>query len=329
MRKISAILLSLAIITGLAACSSNAKPTQTQKDDVTIRVGILRGAEPLSLSKEDGPLQKRIEAAGAKINKTGSFPAMAPAVEALTAGSIDITVGSITAGISSLVGDTAEFTIFARQESDYKHTGIVVKPDSGIRSAADLKGKKIAVNRGGTGEYLLYKALDKGGLKPNEVEIVYLPPTEAGPAFGNGEVDAWATWGTFTSLAEEQYGAKLVIPASEIGTQNDIIFVVRTEFLKEHPQLVREFYEGLREETELFAENLDQTVETIKSSQKVSEYVARPQAEQAVTPVETVNDEIRKRWQGIADYVFEKGIIPGAVEVEPYTVDVKSIKADK
>ncbi|MDR7079305.1 sulfonate transport system substrate-binding protein [Neobacillus niacini] len=325
MRKVSAILVLFTFVMVLSACGNNAK-TAKKDGEVTARIGVLRGAEPLSLAQEGGPLQKRIEAAGAKLDKSGSFPALAPAIEALNAGSIDITIGSITAAISALVGDASEFTIFARQESAYNNTGIVAKPESGIKSAADLKGKKVAVNRGGTGEYLLYKALDKGGIKPSEVEIVYLPPTEAGPAFGNGEVDAWATWGAFTSLAVEQHGAELVIPASDIGTQNDVVFVVRTEFLKVHPQLVREIYEGLREEAELSAENFEETVKLIKDTQNVSEQVARRQAEEAVIPVEPVDDVIRKRWQGIADYVFEKGIIPESVGLDSYTVDVQTIE---
>ena len=322
MRKKMAILLSLMILIFISACGNNAETTIQKDGDVTVRIGVLRGSDPLSMAQEGGPLEKQIEEAGAKLDISGSFPALAPAIEALTAGSIDITIGSITAAISSLVGEASDFTVFARQESDFNNEGIVVKPELGIKGPADLKGKKIAVNKGGTGEYLLYKALDKGGLKPSDVEIVYLPPTEAGPAFGTGEVDAWATWGAFTSLAKEQYGAELVIPASEIGTQNDVVFVVRTDFLEKNPELVREIYEGLREEVELSKENLDQTIELIQNKQKVSEKVARQQAEEGGIPVEPVDDEIRERWQGIADYVFEKGIIPEVVDVKSHTVDV-------
>lgn len=327
MRKVIAILLSLVFIVSLAACGN--KSNSAENSSVTVRIGVLRGADPLSLAPKDGPLAKRIEATGAKFEKTGNFPALAPAIEALTAGSIDITVGSITAASSALVGGTSDFTIFARQESDYKNTGIVAKPESGIRGPSDLKGKKVAVNRGGTGEYLLNKALDKAGLNPKDVEIVYLPPNEAGPAFGNGKVDAWATWGSFTSLAEEQYGAKLVISASAIDSQNDVVYIVRTQFLKDHPTLVREVFEGLHEEVNILAQNLDQTVKLIQDKEKVSEQVARGQAETSAIPVDPVDEAIRSRWQGIADYVFDKGIIPKAVDVKSHTVDVRSIEEDK
>ncbi|MED1471810.1 aliphatic sulfonate ABC transporter substrate-binding protein [Bacillus salipaludis] len=324
MRKISFSLLSLFMVLTLAACNSQEKTTQVKADNkpVTVHFGILRSAQPLSLSEEGGPLYKRLEAAGAKIEKTDGFAAMAPAIEALNAGSIDITIGSITAGISALVGGTSEFTIFAKQKSDITNQGIVARPEAGIKNASDLKGKKIAVNRGGTGEYLLYKALDKAGLKASDVKIVYLPPTEAGPAFQSGKVDAWATWGSFTALAEEQYNANLVISAGDIDSENDTVYVVRNDFLKEHPKLVYEIFKGLNEEAELLAKDREKTVTLIKDTQSVTEQVARKQLEGALYPVENIDDTVRERWQGIADFTFKKGIIPKSVDLKSSTVDV-------
>ena len=97
MRKKIAIFLSSMILIFISACGNNAEPTTQKNDDVTVRIGVLRGSDPLSLAQEGGPLQKRIEEAGANLDISGSFPALAPAIEALTAGSIDITIGSITA----------------------------------------------------------------------------------------------------------------------------------------------------------------------------------------------------------------------------------------
>lgn len=328
MRKISFSLLLLLIVLTLVACSNDEQTGHVEAEDeaITVRIGILRSAQPLSLSEEGGPLYNRLEAAGAKIEKTGGFAAMSPAIEALNADSIDITLGSITAGISALVGGTSEFTIFAKQQSDYNNQGIVAKPEAGIKNPSDLKGKKIAVNRGGTGEYLLYKALDKGGLDDSEVEIVYLPPTEAGPAFESGEVDAWATWGSFTALAEEEYNAKLVITAGDIESENDTVYVVRNGFLEEHPELVYEIFKGLNEEAELLAKDVEQTVKLIKDKQGVSEQVAHKQFEGAIYPVENVDDTVRERWQDTADFTFEKGIIPKSVDLKLNTVDVTTIK---
>ncbi|KOR87842.1 ABC transporter substrate-binding protein [Paenibacillus solani] len=328
MRKISLHVLLVILVVTLSACGKEGKAKQANTEDetVTVRLGILRSAQPLSLSEEGGPLYTRLESAGATIEKTGGFAATSPAVEALNANSIDITVGSITAAISALVGGTSEFSIFTKQEGDHRNQGIVAKPEAGISGPSDLRGKKIAVNRGGTGEYLLYKALEKGGLDASEVDIVYLPPTEAGPAFESGQVDAWATWGSFTANAIIDFGAELVISANDVESGNDTVFIVRNGFLKEHPELVYEVFEGLNEESVLLSKDLDHTVQLIQDIQGVPEPIAREQLESSFFPLDPINETVRQRWQEIADFMFEKGIIPNEVDVLSNTVDVRTLK---
>ncbi|MFX5937799.1 ABC transporter substrate-binding protein, partial [Acinetobacter baumannii] len=60
---------------------------------------------------------------------------------------------------------------------------IVVPKDSTIKTAADLKGKKVALNKGSNVHYLLVKALDKAGLKYSDIQPVFLPPADARAAF--------------------------------------------------------------------------------------------------------------------------------------------------
>ncbi|MFX7887214.1 ABC transporter substrate-binding protein, partial [Acinetobacter baumannii] len=51
---------------------------------------------------------------------------------------------------------------------------IVVPKDSTIKTAADLKGKKVALNKGSNVHYLLVKALEKAGLKYSDIQPVFL-----------------------------------------------------------------------------------------------------------------------------------------------------------
>ena len=250
---------------------------------------------------------------------------MSPAIEALNAGSIDITIGSITAAISALVGGSSEFTIL-RSSLAIKIIKALWPSRKPALRALPTSAVKIAVNRGGTGEYLLYKALEKGGLDASEVEIVYLPPTEAGPAFESGQVDAWATWGSFTAVALVDFGAELVISAGDIDSDNDTVYIVRNGFLKEHPELVHEVFEGLNEESALLSDDVDHTVQLIQDIQGVSEPVARQQLEGSLYPFDPIDDTVRQRWQAVADYMFEKGIIPNEVDVLSNTVDVRTLK---
>ena len=59
----------------------------------------------------------------------------------------------------------------------------MVPKDSNIRSVADLKGKKVALNKGSNVHYLLLRAVDQAGLRYQDIHPVYLPPPDARAAF--------------------------------------------------------------------------------------------------------------------------------------------------
>jgi NitT/TauT family transport system substrate-binding protein len=70
---------------------------------------------------------------------------------------------------------------------------VVRKPlwdDGSVRSVADLKGRKVAINsKGSAVEYWFYAALATGGLTPNDVDVVVLPFQDAIVAMTNGAID--------------------------------------------------------------------------------------------------------------------------------------------
>jgi sulfonate transport system substrate-binding protein len=66
----------------------------------------------------------------------------------------------------------------------------------------DLKGKRIATNRGSIGHQVVLAALEEAGLPFDSVTFNFLPPADAKLALTSGAVDAWATWEPYTSTAE-------------------------------------------------------------------------------------------------------------------------------
>jgi NitT/TauT family transport system substrate-binding protein len=62
--------------------------------------------------------------------------------------------------------------------------------DGSVRSVADLKGRKVAINsKGSAVEYWFYAALATGGLTPDDVDMVVLPFADAIIAMENGAID--------------------------------------------------------------------------------------------------------------------------------------------
>ena len=174
----------------------------------TVRIGWLRAPNDLTLARAHGSLEKALAEQGVTVAWSGPFAAAAPAMEAMNAGAIDITAGSSTSSITALAGGVP-MVVFAYQAMSPASEAILVPRNSPIRTLKDLEGHTVAVNRGGTGEYLLMRALDRNGVDPSRVRRVYLSPSDSGPSFLAGRVDAWATWDPFVAIAIAKYGGRV------------------------------------------------------------------------------------------------------------------------
>jgi sulfonate transport system substrate-binding protein len=135
------------------------------------------------------------------------FAAAAPPLEALSAGAIE----------TGLVGD-APFTFAAASNVPIKAIAairqsqeglaILVPDQSPIRSFEELRGKKIATGRGSIGHQLILAALEAKGWTLNDVQIVFLAPSDAKIAYSQGSVDAWSTWEPYVSQEEVLFGSR-------------------------------------------------------------------------------------------------------------------------
>jgi sulfonate transport system substrate-binding protein len=145
------------------------------------------------------------------------FAAASPLLEALGAGAID----------TGLVGD-APFTFAAAANVPVKAIGairqsqeglaILVPRDSKIHSFEDLKGKKIATGRGSIGHQLILAAMESKGWSPNDLQIVFLAPSDAKVAYTQGSVDAWSTWEPYVSQEEVLFQSRRLLTAEGLAS---------------------------------------------------------------------------------------------------------------
>lgn len=88
---------------------------------------------------------------------------------------------------------------------------LVASGSSGINSVADLKGKKVGVTFGSTGDLWLLEALKEAGLTANDIDRVNTRPPGLVSVLDTGGVDAVAAWEPFvTQTLNKVAGAKLV-----------------------------------------------------------------------------------------------------------------------
>ena len=186
-------------------------------DTVTLRVGDQKGGnrsllEIAGLAKD---LPYKIE--------WSEFPAAAPILEALNAGALDV----------GYTGDLAFLTVYAAgapikaiggTRADARTQAILVRQDSPIKSAADLKGKRLAGTRGGWGQFLIDATLERNGNKIEDATFAPLGPVDAKIALVAGSIDGWAVWEPYVSYATLKDNARIV--ANGEGLTPTITFIV-------------------------------------------------------------------------------------------------------
>ncbi|QCG89324.1 ABC transporter substrate-binding protein [Azospirillum sp. TSH100] len=172
----------------------------------------------LKVGDQKGGVQSVLEAAGLLADlpyriEWSQFPAAAPLLEALNAGAIEVGYAGDAPTTFALAAGTAA-KIIGAVRSNPQSTTILVPGTSPIRSVADLKGRTIGTGRGSIGHYLVLAALKANGLKPDDVKIAFLLPSDAKSALAAGSIDAWSTWGIYVSQSLLVDGARAVVTGS-------------------------------------------------------------------------------------------------------------------
>lgn len=130
--------------------------------------------------------------------------------DAMIAGRVDIGV----LGAAPFVVGAAKGDIVAIAVAMYagRTNAVVAAKDSGIKSVADLKGKRVASQLGSSTDYVFQnKILPKYGLAKGDVRIINIPHQNEIAAMVGKSVDAFAGVEPFPSVAEiEGLGTVLV-----------------------------------------------------------------------------------------------------------------------
>ncbi len=104
---------------------------------------------------------------------------------------------------------------------------ILVAENSPIKTVADLKGHKVAFQKGSSSHNLLLRALRRAGLKFTDIQPTYLTPADARAAFQQGNVDAWAIWDPYYSAALLQGGVRVLKDGTDLNQTGSFYLAAR------------------------------------------------------------------------------------------------------
>jgi sulfonate transport system substrate-binding protein len=276
-----------------------------------VRIGYQKYGT-LTLLKGRGTLEKRLLEKNIAVKWT-EFPAGPQLLEGLNVGSIDFgTVGEAPPIFAQAAG--ANLVYVGNEPPSPGSEAIVVPKGSTLRSLADLKGKKIALNKGSNVHFLLVKALEKAGVAYADIQPVYLPPADARAAFERGAVDAWVIWDPFLAAAEKQLGARVLVDGKGLVANHQFYLAARG-FAEQHPELVRIVLDELAKVDE-WGRTHQQEVSTILAAQTgLPADVVALAAQRYAYGVKPVTPEVLKAQQNIADAFHTLKLIPKPIVV--------------
>ncbi|GIZ50634.1 sulfonate ABC transporter substrate-binding protein [Noviherbaspirillum aridicola] len=310
-------ILSAAALGALASGLSTAASAQ-QKGG--LRIGYQKYGT-LTILKARGNLEKRFAAQGIDVRWT-EFPSGPALLEALNVGSVDYgTVGEAPPIFAQAAG--ANLVYVANEPPAPASEAIVVPKDSALKSVAELRGRKVALNKGSNVHYLLVKALERAGVAYKDVNVVYLPPSDARAAFERGSVDAWVIWDPFLAAAEKQLGARILADGQGL-VANHQFFLASRPYAEKNPDVIKAIQDELVAVDEWSRRNVKEVAAILSQQIGLPADIVELAAARYSYGAQPVSDAVLAEQQKIADVFASLKLIPKKIDVRAATLQSRA-----
>ena len=220
-------LCALAAVLALAGC--------VREPESALRIGtnVWIGCEPLYLARELGYLNP-------KAVQLVEYPSASEVLRAFRNQAIDGMVISLDEALGLAVDGLQPRIILV---VDVSHGADAVVGRAGMRSMKDLKGKRVAVESGALGAYVLSRALALNGMHASEVKVVHLESNEQPSAFEKGQVDGAVTFDPYRDQLLRA-GAQTLFDSTQIPGEIVDLVAVRASVLEQQPKAIQGLLRG-------------------------------------------------------------------------------------
>ena len=201
MRRLIQALAGAAAALAVAGASAQTKEVTIGYQDMVV---------PYRVAQETKELEK---ATGYKVNWK-QFGGGGEVIKAMASGAVQIgEVGS--AGIAAALSRGEPYELFWILDDIGSAEALVVKNNSGIKTLADLKGKKIAMPFNSTTHFHTMVALEQAKINPADVQILNMRPPEVRAAWQRGDIHATFIWDPV--LAEAKKDGTVILTSGKIS----------------------------------------------------------------------------------------------------------------
>src|SRR5579863_5916591 len=126
-------------------------------------------------------------------------------------------------------------------------SAVVVRKDGPIKTFADMRGKTVAIpSRFSDERLLMFRAMQKWGIKPSEVKMLEMAPPDVSGALAARAIDAFVMGEPFPSQAEMAGYGRVLVQAREYWPDYmSCILVVRQDLIDRRPDIVQVLVDGI------------------------------------------------------------------------------------
>jgi NitT/TauT family transport system substrate-binding protein len=247
--------------------------------------------------------------------------------QAMIGGSVDMLA---TGAVLSNFPARGQGKVFLINDVEFATAQLWVREDLGVKTFADLKGKKISTTTGTTAHVFLDNALRSNGVDPTkDVELVNQRMSDAVTSFIAGAVPAVALWVPFNVIVRGKVpGAKMLVDASAYYPQAAIVggWATRADYYEKNYEVVPRVIRGWAEANDHFIANPDATLEMLQKNHypevPLTDLKEQFKAQKMFTSAEWrklyVDGTVAKWLQQVTDFFVRFGGIQNPVPATKY-----------
>ena len=340
LRPLAALAAALILAGGVAGCGSSSKSSSSASSSSTPAAsassassGSATATTVGATGKTSGPTlrvgdqagtgaQALLQAAGLLHSfsfpiKFADFTSGPPIVQAMSGGALDVgNLGNAPIVFAGAGGDKIKVVGALRNVTT--NVAVLVPKGSSVTSVSQLKGKKIAVAEGTSGDYHLLYSLQQAKLSPKDVSLVNLQPAQGYSAFESGAVSAWDVWPPFVQEAEAK-GAKNIATSSsfpgdnsfEIAADSSIANPAKAKEIKQYLTVLNRAHRWANTHPAAWAK-------TWGAATGLPASVMVPAAKATIQTPVPVNASIESQEQGLVKVFYTSGLIPKSFPISDY-----------
>lgn len=296
-------------LSGLLTLSAWSHAAEKAPD--ALRIGYQKGSVSMVLARSHQLLETRYPQT--KISWV-EFPAGPQMLEALNVGSIDLgTTGDIPPIFAQAAG--ADLVYVGSEPPKPKAEVILVPENSPIKAVTDLKGRKVALQKGSSSHNLLLRALQQAGLTFKDIQPTWLTPADARAAFQQGNVDAWVIWDPYYSAALLQGGVRVLKDGSDLN-QTGSFYLASRPYAGNYGHFIQGVLDTFSEADALTLSQRQQSIALLAKTMGLPEPVISSYLDhRPVTRITPVSKQTADRQQHTADLFYENRLLPVKVDI--------------